>query len=144
MTQASKTYFRILEESIENLPLDCREKIYYPCAVNCVKDGVLQEEKKRFEECHGDMDLIYEKYAQTEYYFRKVIEQGHIYELGYPRCLCYLVDEGICRSSGHCECSRQSIIYILHELMPLKKISVEMIETVLGGSEQCRFRIVIE
>ena len=144
MTEASKEYYGLLEVNIESLPLEWREKIYYQCAVNCVKDGVLQEEKKHFDECNGDMDLIYEKYGQTEYNYRKVIEKGHIYELGFPRCLCYLVDEGISKTSGHCECSRQSIIYILHELMPNKNVKVETIETVLGGAEQCRFRIVVE
>jgi hypothetical protein len=144
MTEASKTYFRKLEENIENIPLEFKERIYYPCAVNCVKEEVLQEEKKRFDECNGDMDLIYEKYALTDHYFRNVIEKGHIYELGYPRCLCYLVDQGICKISGHCECSRQSIIYILHELMPFKNINVKTIEIVLGGAERCRFRIEIE
>lgn len=144
MSEASNEYFRTLEKSIEKIPLEYREKIYLPCAVNCVSNGVFQEQKRQFEECNGDMDLIYEKYAKTDSYFRKIIEKGHVYEMGYPRCLCYLVDEGISKSHCHCECSRQSIIYILNKLMPDKDFKVETIETILGGAEQCRFRITIK
>lgn len=116
---------------------------YYKQAVNCVKGAVLQEQKQQFEDCGGDMDIMYEKYSNSDSYFRKIIEKGHIYEMGYPRCLCHLVHEGICNSPELCECSRQSIIYILHKLDPEKEFLVETIETVLQGADKCRFRITI-
>lgn len=144
MDEESKEYFNIMEKGIEKIPLEYREKIYRPCAINCVSGGVFEDNKKQFEECNKDIDLMWEKYPETEYYFRKIIEKGHIYEMGYPRCLCSFVGEGICNNPCHCECSRQSIIYILTKLMPDKKITVETIETVLGGAKQCRFRITIE
>lgn len=144
MNEESKEYFRIIEKGIGKIPLEYREKIYCPCAVNCVSGGVFELNKQQFDECNGDMDLMWEKYPETEFYFRKIIEKGHIYEMGYPRCLCDFVNEGICNDSGHCECSRQSIIYILTKLMPDKNIKVETIETVLDGAKQCRFRITIE
>lgn len=139
-----KEYYKIMEESIKNLPTEEQEKLYKPCGVNCAKGFVLKEQKRQFEECHGDLDLQYERYGNSEYFFGKVIEKGHIYEIGYPRCLCYMVDAGFAHSPVHCECSRQSIIYVLQELMPDKKIEVETIETVLSGAEKCRFRVVIE
>ena len=137
-------YFQEIEENISKLPLNEQEIIYRSCAINCVKDSVLMEQKRQYEECNGDMDLIYTKYSNTEYYFRRIIEPGHIYEMGYPKCLCYLYDTGLLKNPVHCECSRQSVLYILQELAPNKKISVEIIDTVLAGAKECTFRITVD
>lgn len=144
MSKECNEYLAEIERNIEKIPLEYRERIYHSCAVNCVKAYVLPEQKAQFDDCNGDMDLIYEKYPKSDAYFRKIIKKGKIYEMGYPRCLCSLVGKGACESKGHCECSRQSILYILHELMPDRKIKVETIETVLGGADQCRFRIYLD
>ncbi len=45
---------------------------------------------------------------------------------------------------SHCECSRQSILYVLEQLLPDKNISVETIETVLGGAKKCCFKGKVE
>lgn len=137
-------YFQEIENNISALPLNERESIYRSCAINCVKDSVLAEQRRQYEECNGDMDLIYTKYPNSEFYFRRIIEPGHIYEMGYPKCLCHLYETGLLKNAGHCECSRQSIIYILHELAPNRKISVEIIDTVLSGAKECTFRITVE
>lgn len=142
--RCAKEYYQIMEGSILNLPEEQRASVYRPCAVNCVKDTVLKEQKREFEECHGDLGLQYEKYGNSDYFFGKVIEKGRVYEVGFPRCLCHLVDTGFAKEPIHCECSRQSILYILQELMPEKKIQVTTLETVLSGSEKCRFRVVVE
>lgn len=139
-----KKFYQTLEEGIKSLPAEEQEKLYKSCGMNCAKDFVLKEQKRQFEECHGDLDLQYTKYGHSEYFFAEIIEKGHIYEIGYPRCLCYMFTSGFASSPVHCECSRQSILYVLHELMPDKKIEVETIETVLSGAEKCRFRVVVE
>lgn len=140
----AKEYFQTLEDSIENLPVEEQANIYRPCAINCVKNTVLKEHQKQFQECHEDLDLQYTKYGNSEYFFANIIEKGHIYEIGYPRCFCHMVESGFVKSPIHCECSRQSILYVLHELMPDKNIQVKIIETVLSGADKCRFRVVIE
>ena len=143
-TQQVIDYFRRLEQGIANLPLSEQEKVFRPSAIQCVKDYVLVEQKRLFEECHKSLDEMYEKNGRTEYFFGEVIEKGHIYEIGYPRCLCYMHDAGFANSPIHCECSRQSIIYVLHELLPDKSIQVETLHTVLSGAEECRFLITVE
>lgn len=74
-------------------------------------------------------------------YFGKLIEPGHIYELGYEKCTCPMVLSGQVTDPEHCNCTRQSILYILSRQEPDSKFDVEILETVLQGAEHCRFRI---
>lgn len=119
--------------------MDYRDK-----AINCVKDAVLPVMRKQFEECGCSLDEQYKKYGNTEYFFAKIIEPEHIYEIGYPRCLCNEVLCGNQKEAEFCECARQSILYVIENLVPDKTIRVEMIETVLSGAEKCRFRVIVE
>lgn len=100
--------------------------------------------KKQFEECGRCLDEQYKRYGNTEWLSAKTIEEGHVYEIGYPACVCPDVASGNVKDVSHCECSRQSILYIIGNLLPDKNINVEIIETVLGGAEKCRFKVTVE
>ena len=119
--------------------LDYRDK-----AIHCVKDTVLPMQRKQFEECGCCLDEQYKRYGNTEWLFAEIIEEGHVYEIGYPACVCLEVVSGKIKDVSHCECSRQSVLYIIGNLLPDKNISVEIIETVLGGAEKCRFKVTVE
>ena len=99
--QRVKSFYRILEEGVAKLPADVRGALYRPCAVDCVKDDVLRELRRQFEECGRDLDRQYTKYGRSEYFFADIIEPGRVYEVGYPRCLCPQVDAGL-KSSRPC------------------------------------------
>ena len=126
--------------------VDCKEKTMYyrNKAINCVKDTVLPIMAKQFEECGCSLDEQYKKYGNTEYFFAEIIQPEHIYEIGYPKCFCPDVLCGKNKEVSICECSRQSIIYVLENLIPNKKFTVETIETVLNGAEKCRFFFFLE
>ena len=113
-------------------------------AINCVKDTVLLEQKRQFEECGCNLDEQYKKYGNTEAFFVNIIEAGHIYEIGYPKCVCPEVLSGKINDISHCECSKQSILYILENLLPDKNINVEIIETVLSGAKKCCFKVSVD
>lgn len=119
--------------------MDYRDK-----AINCVKDTVLIEQIRQFEECGCNLDEQYARYGDTEALFAKIIEPGHIYEIGYPKCVCPEILCGKVDDLSHCECSRQSILYVLENLVPNKKINVEIIEAILGGAKKCRFKVTVE
>ena len=70
------------------------EDKYYEQAVTCVKDTVLPAQIKLYESCGGDLDTIYGEAINGNGYFGKVIEAGHIYELGYEKCTCPKVQSG--------------------------------------------------
>ena len=82
--QRVKSFYRILEEGVAKLPADVRGALYRPCAVDCVKDDVLRELRRQFEECGRDLDRQYTKYGRSEYFFADIIEPGRVYEVGYP------------------------------------------------------------
>lgn len=138
------TFYRMLEESIGRLPAEVRARLYRPCAEACVRDGVLVELRRQFEECGCDLDRQYAKYGRTPFFFADVIEPGRVYEMGYPRCLCPQVEAGFVTAPTHCECSRQSILYVLETLLPGRIIEVEPLETVLAGGSECRFRVIVK
>lgn len=117
---------------------------YKKKAIECVKDTVLPVHMKQFQECGCSLDEQYKKYGDTEYLTAKTIEPGRLYEIGYPQCVCPEVLSGKTSDPSHCECSRQSVIYILGELMPEKTITVETIETILGGGGSCRFLATVQ
>ena len=114
---------------------------YYDQAVACVKDYVLPAQIKLYQSCDGNLDRVYGEAMNGNGYFGKVIESGHVYELGYEKCTCQKVLSGKVTDPELCECSRQSILYILNCLEPDSKFEVDVLETVLRGAEHCRFRI---
>lgn len=136
-------FYRTLEEAIGRLPAEVRASLYRPCAEACVRDGVLVEMRRQFEECGRDLDRQYAKYGRSPYFFADVIEPGRVYEMGYPRCLCPQVEAGFVTAPTHCECSRQSILCVLEELLPDRHIGVETLHTVLEGGAECRFRVEV-
>ena len=114
---------------------------YYDQAVACVKDYVLPAQTELYRACGGDFDRLYRAAMNANGYFGKVIEPGHIYELGYEKCTYPKVLSGRSTDPEHCDCTGQSILYILGQQEPDSKFEVEIPETVLRGAEHCRFRI---
>ena len=112
---------------------------YRQCAINCVGKDTLMQYQNQFEACNHDFDLLFSTPTGDSDFYRTVIEPGHIYETGYPRCICWQDDHG----SDKCECSRQAVIYLYSQLLPDREITVETIQTVRTGAESCRFRIIL-
>ncbi len=131
-------YFPVMSEWESG---DAMKEKYYDQAVACVKDHVLPAQIQLFQSCEGNLDRVYGEAMNGNGYFGKVIESGHIYELGYETCTCRKVLSGEVADPEQCECSRQSILYILSCLEPDSRFDVEILETVLRGAAHCRFRI---
>ncbi len=113
-------------------------------AIACVKDRVLPAQLELYQSCDGDLDRVYGEAMNGSGYFGRVIEPGRVYELGYERCTCPKVLFGQITDPDQCNCSRQSILYILGRLEPNSSFEVEISETVLRGADYCRFRITKE
>ena len=110
-------------------------------AIECVKNHVLQIHKQIYAKYKGDFDRIYTEGYNSKSYTGRVIEPGKIYELSYLECTCPKVKCGLRNNPQQCECSRQSILYILSQLEPDSQFEVQIENTILRGSDRCTFRI---
>ena len=111
-------------------------------AIECVKDNVLQLHKQIYANYNGDFDRIYAEAYNNKSYTGKVIVPGKVYELSYMECSCPKVKCGLRNHPQQCECSRQSILYILSQLEPDSHFEVRIENTILRGSDRCTFRIM--
>ena len=110
-------------------------------AIECVKDHVLPIHKQIYAKYDGDFDRIYSEGYNSRSYQGRVIEPGKVYELSYLECSCPKVRSGVRSDPEQCECSRQSILYILSQLEPDSRFDVRIENTILRGGERCTFRI---
>ena len=124
---------------------------YRENAIECVKDSVLPIHEQIYRKCNGDFDRIFTEEYNTESYTGKVLESGKVYELSYLKCTCPMVQQGLItfglssrrrQNPEHCECSRQSILYILSQLEPDSHFEVRIENTILRGCDRCTFRIM--
>lgn len=138
-----KIYFKVMEENIGKLPEGEIGAVYAGCGQNCAKYGVLNEYKKLYEKCSGNMDSMFSSMHELGDVSGRVISSDSEYEMEFPRCLCQLYQEGYLSMPSHCECSKQSILYVLNNLFPEKKVEVKIIGTVLSGNDKCVFRIKV-
>ena len=116
--------------------MDYREE-----AIECVKDHVLPLHKQVYAKYDGDFDRIYSEGYNSKSYQGRVIEPGKVYELSYSECSCPKVKCGLRSNPEQCECSRQSILYILSQLEPDSQFDVRIENTILRGGDRCTFRI---
>ena len=110
-------------------------------AIECVKDCVLPLHKQIYAKYNGDFDRIYSKGYNSRSYQGRVIRPGLEYELSYLECSCPKVKCGLRTNPEQCECSRQSILYILSQLEPASQFQVRIVNTILRGADRCTFRI---
>ena len=126
---------------IRVLRLEIKRMRYREEAIECVKDHVLQIHKQIYAKYEGDFDRIYTEGYNSKSYTGRVIEPGKIYELSYLECTCPKVKCGLRNHPQQCECSRQSILYILSQLEPDSHFDVRIENTILRGSDRCTFQI---
>jgi hypothetical protein len=87
--------------------------------------------------------VFFSRLKEMECVAGNVIKPKKIYEIIFPHCVCNLHTLGYIHSDCICECSRQSIIYVIKSLNPDIEIQVDKLSTVLNGDHECRFCITI-
>ncbi len=110
--------------------------------IECVKDHVLPIHQQIYVKYDGDFDRIYSEGYNGKSNQGRVIEPGKVYELNYLECSCPKVKCGLRSNPEQCECSRQSILFILSQLEPNSRFDVQIENTILRRNERCTFRIV--
>ena len=139
-------WFKGFEKGIARLSSEQREAFFSECGKNCVQSGTLQVYKTLYEDAHGDLDIFLFESQRICPGSKEceIAEKGTVYHLYFTECTCSLHKQGYVSTPILCECSRQSILYVLHSLWKGKRFQVTLCNSILRGSDDCKIRIKAE
>ena len=143
MPEFVKEWFDWFEKGIEQIDQKEKEKFFSVCGMHCAETGIMKIYKDIYDKSCNGLDGFFSKFDDMKYIGGKVISPGRIYEITFPECYCDLYIKGYAQTDVICECSRQSILYVLKKLNAELKYEVEKISTVINGDKECRFRVTI-
>lgn len=143
MDENLRYWFKGFENALTRMNQKERETLFCACGQNCADRWVMNLYKDLFNKVGGDMDQFFIAINNAEGVKGEVVETGRKYRLSYQKCFCGMHLEGYLNSPHLCECSRQSIIYVLSSLMPQKHFDVEVSSTIVRGGDQCQFAITM-
>ena len=128
-------WFKGFEKGIAKLTAEQREQFFSECGKHCVQCGTLQIYKELYEKANGDMDVFFSEANELPGVRCETIEKDFI------ECTCGLHKQGYVSTPLLCECSKQSILYVLHSLWNDRTFRVTICESILRGSLHCKMRI---
>ena len=134
-------WFKGFEDGIAKLSEDQRETFFRECGRNCVQCGTLQVYKDLYEQAAGDLDRFFAIADEQPGVRCETVEKDAVYNLYFLECTCELHKRGYVSTPLLCECSRQSILYVLQSLWKDRTFQVTICESILRGSLHCRMRI---
>lgn len=134
-------WFKGFEDGIAKLSEEQRETFFRECGRNCVQCGTLQVYKDLYEQAAGDLDRFFAITDEQPGVRCETVEKDAVYNLYFLECTCELHKRGYVSTPLLCECSRQSIIYVLQSLWKDRTFQVTICESILRGSQHCKMRI---
>ena len=142
MDNEIRWWFTGFEEGLGALSEEERGTLLRSCAENCLQMGMLDFYRGVQERSGGGIDEFFQALGKMSGLETEVVRPGKEFWLIFHQCTCSLHTQGYINSSLLCECSRQSVLYILRELWPDKSFVVDPEGTILNGAQDCRFHIV--
>lgn len=134
-------WFKGFEDGIAKLSEEQRETFFRECGRNCVQCGTLQVYKDLYEQAAGDLDRFFAIADEQPGVRCETVEKDAVYNLYFLECTCELHKRGYVSTPLLCECSRQSILYVLHSLWKDKAFRVTICESILRGNLHCKIQI---
>lgn len=141
MADFFENWFRALDEGLGKMSREECGRLFSGCAANCARDALKYLYRDLFEECKGDPDLFFSRMHEVKGVDGAVVQPGRVWEIIFLECNCDVHIRAGITCPALCECSRQSILRELKELLPDAAFDVTEEETVLRGGPRCRFRI---
>ncbi|MDA3846467.1 MAG: hypothetical protein PF505_07970 [Vallitaleaceae bacterium] len=143
MSDFLQEWFQGFEKGIDGLKQEEKEKFFHNCGRKCADTGIIKVYEKLFIDSGKVLDTFFSKLSELESVSGNIVKPGEHYEIAFLHCLCDLHTLGYVHSDYICECSRQSIIYVMKSLVPDMDMKVDKLTTILGGDVECRFSIKI-
>ena len=124
-------WFKGFEKGIAGLAPEQREQFFHECGKNCVQHGTLQIYQALHEKTGGNLDLFFSEAGKLPGVRSEVVKAGSTYALYFTECSCGLHNMGYVSTPLLCECSRQSILHVLHALWKDHEFKVEVCGSIL-------------
>ena len=136
-----RTWLTGFAQGLNRLPGRRRAAVLRACGSACAGSGILPTALALRAQAAG-ADAFFSLWGTWSDAVRtERVVPDRVYEVCYPRCGCPLHTEAGIDGPWLCECSRQSLLWVMQRVFPDCRVSVTLRETVLGGASQCRLRV---
>jgi len=139
-----RDWFGWFSAGMEEMDPAARAKFFRRCGRACCETAPLDFYRAHFEAVGRDMDAFFARLSEIPGTRGAVVEPGRAYEIAFDECLCDLRVLGYVNSDVICECSRASVGRVMEALARERPCRVERMHTILGGADECRFRVEFE
>ena len=134
-------WFKGFEKGISRLNPEQRTLFFSECGKNCVKCGTLQIYQELYKKAKGDLNTFFSEADKLPGVRSEIIEKDSTYHLYFMECTCMLHQQDYVSTPLLCECSRQSILYVLHSLWKDKTFRITICESILQGNQHYKMQI---
>jgi len=134
-------WFKGFEEALEQMDTPSRNALLTQCGKACSNSYSRQIYIEEYRGASGIPDFLLRLKARFPESDFSMMDDGKTIELTYRYCACDLVTKGYLKTPLLCECSRQSLQYNWESALGPQGVTVELLQSILGGNDCCRFRI---
>ncbi len=136
-----RTWLTGFAQGLYRLPARRRTAVLRACGSACAKPEILPAALALRAQAAGT-DAFFTLYgAQSDAVRTEPIVPDRVYAVCYPRCGCLLHAEAGIDGAWLCECSRQSLRWVMERVFPDRRVSVTLKSSVLRGAAQCRLQV---
>ena len=138
-----QSWFPALMRGLNGLDAPARAAVLGECGKACARPVILPTYRALLEEAGGADGFFAMVGRRINGVSTACVQPDTAYDFFYPRCGCPLYEDGGVDDPALCECSRQSLLWLMRELFPDREPSVEVLESVLHGDTRCRLRVTL-
>ena len=136
-------WFKGLERSLCRMTEEDRNAVWRECGKACSDSYTKQvyvDAYARSENIRGFLARLQDALPEMDFCLSDNDRSIH---LTYRFCACDLVRKGYVNTPLLCECSRQSLLHNWEAVLGEGRVEVELLQSILGGGNRCRFAIRI-
>jgi len=136
-------WFKGFEKAVDRMPEPDRNAIWKECGRACSDSYTKQiyiDVYARSESLRDFCGHLKERFPEMDICLSD--DRGCV-RIAYRYCACDLVRDGYISTPLLCECSRQGLLYNWEAILGEHKVEVELLQSILGGGDCCRFLIRI-
>ncbi len=130
-----------LAQGLEGLEPAARAKVLSACGKACAAPEILPVYQEIFARSETPDAFFQTVNNKMEGISVRTVKPGREYDFCYPSCYCPLHTDCGCVSPILCECSRESLTWVMRSLFSDDLPQVELLESILRGDQVCRLRV---